>query len=145
MRRGNGQASRELPPLKLFWGENARVGDIALCPAAHPWVLFPRVRRLGIREPRKRCGVTQLTCVRDRARRGGSSWLGAYYMTSKRATQKPSATNFSSWRLGVHHDTVGIAPYAGVERPPSALYAHFDVYAGLRLDKAVSDEARILC
>ena len=149
LRCGNGQASRELPPLKLFWGENARLADIALCPAAHPWVLFPRVRRLGIHEPLKRCGVTQLTCgrvyVRDRGRRGGSSWLGAYYMTSKWATRKPSATNFSSWRLGVHHDTIGIAPSAGVERPPSALYAPFDVYAGLRLDTAVSDGARILC
>ena len=35
MRCGDGQASRELPPLKLFWGKNAPIADIALCPAAH--------------------------------------------------------------------------------------------------------------
>jgi len=47
VRCGNGQASRELPPLELFWDEDAPTADIALCPAAQLGSYSPRVTRLG--------------------------------------------------------------------------------------------------
>ena len=35
MRYGDGQALRELPPPKLFWGKDAPLAEFALCPEAH--------------------------------------------------------------------------------------------------------------
>jgi hypothetical protein len=63
VRCGDGQASRKLPPLRLFWGKNARTADIALCPAAHLGSYSPRID-VWASTSRESPRSDQLTCGR---------------------------------------------------------------------------------
>ena len=76
----------------------------------------------------------------------GPTRTKSLYITGKRFTPKPSATNFSSAALGVHEHHVGVAAARDVERLAGAERDHAHLDAGLLLEdrQQVLEQARLL-
>ena len=85
--------------------------------------------------------------VRDAGRvAAGPTMTKSLYITSKRSTPQPSATNCLLGGAGVHEDHVGVAALAGLQRLAGALRDHPHLDPGLLLEhrQDVPEEAGVL-
>jgi hypothetical protein len=98
VRCGDGQASRELPPLKLFWCDDAPIADIALCPAAHLGCYWPRVtlgfhERLGFHQRREESAKVVDAATIEFVLRHRTDACSARWRTRNQSTARGSPAN----------------------------------------------------